>query len=417
MEIVQNPRYVSRLTRDTLALILAGGSGGRLQELVRWRAKPAVYFGGKFRIIDFPISNCMNSGIRRICVLTQYKAYSLIRHLVNAWGTLRNELGEFVEVLPASQRHSKEWYAGTADAVYQNLDIVRTHRPRFVLVLAGDHVYRMDFGPMLAWHVERGADMTVACLEVPIGEARAFGVMSVDEHGRVTRFTEKPADPEPIPGKPGRALVSMGNYVFGHEFLVDRLIRDADEPASRHDFSLDVIPAAIEAGCKVYAYPFRDPASRQQPYWRDVGTVDAFWLANMELLEAEPELDIYDEGWPILTHQVQLPPAKFLHQGLASHAMVSGGCVIAGSVVHSLLFSRVHVRPRAELEDSVVLPEVEVGEGCVIRRAVIDRGCRIPAAMTIGIDAEDDARRFTVTPQGVVLVTPEMLGQRLHYIR
>ncbi|TCO83518.1 glucose-1-phosphate adenylyltransferase [Plasticicumulans lactativorans] len=422
MDLVINPRYVSRLTRDTLALILAGGSGGRLQDLVRWRAKPGVYFGGKFRIIDFPLSNCMNSGIRRVCVLTQYKSYSLIRHLVNAWGSLKGDLGEFVEILPASQRYSKEWYAGTADAVYQNLDIIRNHKPRFVLVLAGDHVYKMDYGPMIAYHVEKGADMTVACIEVPCEEARAFGVMSVDADNRVTSFTEKPEQPECIPGRPGVALASMGNYVFNTEFLFEHLIRDADNPESKHDFSIDVIPSLL-AEHRVHAYPFRDPSTGRQPYWRDVGTVDAFWEANMELLETHPVLDIYDEEWPILTHQAQLPPAKFLfHEpgrtGVAIRSMVSGGCVISGSeVLHSLLFSKVYVHSYSRIEDSVLLPGVDVARHCRIRKAVVDRGCRIPTGMEIGFDAEADRRRFIVSPKGVVLVTPEMLGQALHYVR
>ncbi len=423
MDPLNNPRYISRLTRNTLALILAGGSGGRLQELVQWRAKPGVFFGGKFRIIDFPISNCMNSGIRRVCVLTQYKSYSLIRHLINAWGSLKGELGEFVEVLPASQRYSKQWYAGTADAVYQNLDIIRMHRPSHVLVLAGDHIYKMDYGPMLAYHVEKGADMTVACIETPVAEATAFGVMSVDEHARVTRFTEKPAHPESIPDQPGVALASMGNYVFNTDYLFEQLIRDADDPESAHDFSINVIPRMIRDGHSVYAFPFRDPVTGHQPYWRDVGTVDAFWTANMELLETHPELDIYDETWPILTHQVQLPPAKFLFDepgrtGRAIRSMVSGGCVISGSeVLHSLLFSKVYVHSWAKVEDSVILPAVDIGRHARIRRAVIDRGCRVPEGMTIGYDPDEDRRRFTVTPKGVVLVTPEMLGQYIHYVR
>lgn len=422
MDLVNHPRYISRLTRDTLGVILAGGSGGRLQELVRWRAKPSVYFGGKFRIIDFPISNCMNSGIRRVCVLTQYKSYSLIRHLINAWGTLRGELGEFVEVLPASQRYSKEWYAGTADAVYQNLDIIRSHRPRFVLVLAGDHVYKMDYGPMLAYHIEKGADMTVACIETPLDEARAFGVMSIDEEGRVTRFSEKPENPESMPDRPGVALASMGNYVFNTEFLFDHLIHDADNPESHHDFSMDVIPSLIGPH-RVFAYPFRDPESGRQPYWRDVGTVDAFWQANMELLETHPELDLYDQEWPILTHQVQLPPAKFLFNepgrtGMAIRSMVSGGCVISGAeVLHSLLFSKVTVHSWSHVEDSVLLPGVDVGRHCRIRRAVIDRGCKVPEGTVVGYDEAEDRRRFTVTPRGVVLITPEMLGQSIHYVR
>ena len=417
-----DPRFVSRLTRETLALILAGGRGSRLKHLTMWRAKPAVPFGGKFRIIDFPLSNCVNSGIRRIGVLTQYKAHSLIVHIQRGWSFLRGEFGEFVEILPAQQRIETSWYAGTADAVYQNLDIIRGHNPSYVLILAGDHIYKMDYGAMIAHHVEREADLTVGCIEVPLDKARAFGVMSVDDEGRIVRFAEKPEPPEPIPGKPDMALASMGIYVFNTPFLFEQLIKDADLPGSTHDFGRDIIPSVIER-YRVIAYPFRDVQGGARAYWRDVGTVDAFWQANLELIGVTPELNLYDKDWPIWTYQEQLPPAKFVfddpeRRGLAVDSMVSGGCVISGATVrHSLLFSNVRVHSYAEVVDAVVLPNVDIGRHARIRRAVIDKGCRIPAGTVIGEDPDEDARRFHVTEGGVVLVTPDMLGQRLHYAR
>ncbi|MFP5350580.1 MAG: glucose-1-phosphate adenylyltransferase [Gammaproteobacteria bacterium] len=422
MKAGQTERFVSRLTRSTLALILAGGRGTRLKDLTNWRAKPAVPFGGKFRIIDFPLSNCMNSGIRRIGVLTQYKAHSLIQHIQKGWGFLRGEFGEYVELLPAQQRIEPSWYAGTADAVYQNLDIIRDHDPDFVLVLAGDHVYKMDYGPMIAFHVERSADLTVGCIEVPVGEGRDFGIMAVGEGGVIQEFAEKPEAPKPIPGSDELALASMGIYVFNTEFLYEQLIKDADTRDSAHDFGKDVIPSAL-GKYRVLAYPFRDVQSGRRAYWRDVGTVDAFWQANLELADAVPELNLYDQDWPIWTYQEQLPPAKFIYDeedrlGLAVNSMVSGGCIICGAVVrHSLLFSNVRVNSEASVTDSVVLPNVVVERGCRIRRAVIDKGCRLAAGTVIGENAEDDARRFYISPRGVVLVTPEMLGQQVHHVR
>lgn len=423
MKRVQIERFVSRLTRDTLALILAGGRGSRLKQLTDWRAKPAVPFGGKFRIIDFPLSNCMNSGIRRVGILTQYKSHSLNLHIQRGWGFLRGELGEFVELLPAQQRIDEtSWYTGTANAVYQNLDILRNHDPRFVLVLAGDHVYKMDYGPMLAYHVEQNADMTVGCIEVPLGEASAFGVMSVGSDNRVTQFLEKPAQPEGMPGAPELALASMGIYVFNTDFLYEQLIKDADNRNSAHDFGKDIIPAVIES-YRVMAYPFRDPVTRQRAYWRDVGTVDAFWRANMELIGVTPELNLYDREWPIWTYQEQWPPAKFVfndegRRGMAVDSMVSGGCIISGGTVRrSLLFSNVMVQSHSLIEDSVVLPDVVVGERCRLRKVVIDKGCDIPADTIIGEDRQQDRERFEITPNGVVMVTPEMLGQELHYVR
>ncbi len=422
MSVTQAPRFVSRLTRDTLALILAGGRGSRLKHLTLWRAKPSVPFGGKFRIVDFPLSNCINSGIRRIGVLTQYKAHSLIRHIQQGWGFLRGEFGEFVELLPAQQRVEASWYAGTADAVYQNLDIIRNHNPAYVLILAGDHIYKMDYGPMIAYHVEQGADMTVGCIEVPLDRASQFGLMAVNEGGAVRGFDEKPEHPEPVHGRDDVALASMGIYVFNTGFLYEQLIRDADTSYSTHDFGKDIIPASITK-YRVMAYPFRDVQSGRQAYWRDVGTVDAFWEANMELISVTPELNLYDEKWPIWTYQEQLPPAKFVfdddgRRGMAVDSMVSGGCVISGGQVrHSLLFSNVKVDSFAEITDSVVLPNVTIAQHARICRAVIDKGCEITEGTVIGEDPEEDARRFYITPGGVVLVTPEMLGSELHHVR
>jgi glucose-1-phosphate adenylyltransferase len=422
MAVADKQRFVSRLTRDTLALILAGGSGTRLKGLTRWRSKPAVPFGGKFKIIDFPLSNCLNSGIRRMGILTQYKAHSLIRHVQAGWSFLRAELGEFVELLPAQQRTGIAWYSGTADAVYQNLDIIRTHRPDYVLILAGDHIYRMDYGPMIAYHVESGADMTIGCLEVDLETASSFGVMEVDSSWRIKKFVEKPKHPQPLPDRPDRALASMGIYVFNTAFLFEQLIRDADDRQSSHDFGHDIIPYVIDR-YRVNAYPFRDPYSGQQAYWRDVGTVDAYWAANMELIGVTPELNLYDRTWPIWTYQEQLPPAKFVfddddRRGMAVDSMVSGGCIISGAKVHhSLLFSNVVVNAYSSVSDSVVLPNVTIGERCHITRAVIDKGCVIPDGTVIGKDLEEDAKRFHVSENGVVLVCPEMLGQAVHYAR
>ena len=422
----EDARFVSRLTRETVALILAGGRGSRLHELTDWRAKPALYFGGKFRIIDFPLSNCINSGIRRIGVLTQYKAHSLIRHLVQGWSWFQAGAGqrEFVEILPASQRVGGEWYRGTADAVYQNLDIIRTHDPRFVLILSGDHVYKMDYGAFLAAHVAEEADMTVCCLEVPLEEAAGqFGVMTVDETGRVIKFTEKPEHPDPVPGKPDVCLASMGNYLFNTEFLYEQVIKDADTVGTQHDFGRNIIPAIIE-NYRIYAYPFRDEKTGEQAYWRDVGTLDAFWEANMELVAVTPQLDMYDKVWPIYTHQTQDPPAKFVfdekdRKGYALNSMVSGGNVISGAFINrSLLFSRCHVHSHSTIEDSVILPDVDIGERCHVKRAIIDRGTVLEEGTVIGVDPDADRERgFRITENGVTLVTPDMLGQHLHFTR
>ena len=423
-KITVDARYVSRLTRETLALILAGGQGSRLHELTTWRAKPGLYFGGKFRIIDFPLSNCINSGVRRIGVLTQYKAHSLIRHLVRGWARFQSGDKEFVEILPASQRIGGEWYRGTADAVYQNLDIIRTQTPRFVLILAGDHVYKMDYGSFLAAHVEKMADMTVCCLEVPIEEAAgALGVMTVDETGRVIDFTEKPENPTPVPGRDDVCLASMGNYIFNTEFLYEQVIKDADTPGTQHDFGRNVIPSIIK-NYRIFAYPFRDPNTGKQAYWRDVGTLDAFWEANMELVSVSPQLNLYDRLWPIFTHQAQAPPAKFVfdepgRRGEAIESMVSGGCVVSGAHVRkSLLFTNCEVRSYSAVTESVVLPEVKIARNCRINRAIIDRGTIIEEGTVIGEDKDQDRERgFRVTDSGLTLVTPEMLGQELHFIR
>ena len=403
MYIDYTPRHISRLTRDTLALVLAGGRGSRLKQLTQWRAKPSVPFGGKFRIVDFVLSNCVNSGIRQIGLVTQYKAHSLLLHVQKGWNFLRGEFGEFVELLPAQQRIEPSWYSGTADAVYQNLDIIRSHGPEFVMILA---------------------DLTVGCIEVPLEQAKGFGVMSIDSDQRITRFTEKPAHPEPMPGTPDKALASMGIYVFNTRFLYEQLLSDADNPLSGHDFGHDIIPSVIDK-YNVYAYPFIDVEGKVQKeaYWRDVGTVDAFWQANQELIGVSPELNLYDDEWPIWTYQEQLPPAKFVfddeeRRGMAVDSMVSGGCIISGACIkHSLLFSHVRVNSYTEISDSVVLPDVVVGQHCRIHKAIIDKGCRIPDGMQIGVNEADDRERFHISDKGVVLVTPEMLGQELHYVR
>ena len=412
------------MTRETLALVLAGGRGSRLHELTGWRAKPALYFGGKYRIIDFTLSNCLNSGIRRIGVVTQYKAHSLIRHLVHGWSWFQGGSKEFVEILPASQRVGGEWYRGTADAIYQNLDIIRTHDPKYVLILSGDHIYKMDYGPFLAAHEERKADMTICCIEMPIEEAAGqFGVMTVDDTGRIIAFDEKPEKPNQIPGNPGYCLASMGNYVFNTDFLYEQVIKDADTPGTQHDFGRNVIPSIIK-DYQVYAYAFRDPETGEQAYWRDVGTLQAYWEANMELVSVVPQLNLYDQSWPVYTHQIQSPPAKFIfdepdRRGEAIQSMVSGGCVISGAKIHgSLLFSRVYVESYSTVTDSVVLPDVEIGEGCRINKAIIDSGAKIAPGTVIGEDADADRERgFRVTRSGLTLVTPDMLDQHLHFTR
>jgi glucose-1-phosphate adenylyltransferase len=413
------PKTVTELTRKTLALVLAGGEGSRLKDLTAWRAKPAVPIGGKYRIIDFPLSNCVNSGIRRIGVLTQYKSHSLIRHLQRAWGFMRAEIGEFVEILPAQQRTTKkEWYQGTADALFQNIDIMQRHHPEYVLVLGGDHVYTMDYSEMLLDHVQTGADFTVGSIEVPVAEGSAFGVMTVDENMRITHFTEKPANPDCIPGKPGIAMVSTGIYIFSTGFLYKTLIEDAAHAHSSHDFGKDIIPSKIKDS-KAIAFPFRnqkgDPA-----YWRDVGTLYSYWQTNMELCSVEPELNLYNRDWPIWTYQPQYPPAKFIlddegRRGEAIDSLIAGGCILSGArVKRSVLFFATTVENYSLIKDSVILPKVSIGSHCRISRAIVDKGCVIEDGTVIGEDLVEDAKRFHVTPEGIVLVTPAMLGQNLY---
>lgn len=417
-------RFISTLTKNTVAIILAGGRGSRLKSLTDWRAKPAVQFGGKFRIIDFPLSNCMNSGIRRINVATQYKAQSLIQHIQRGWGFLRGEFNEYVNIIPAQQRISEEWYKGTADAVYQNIDLLREGGAEYILILAGDHIYKMDYGKMLATHVRNNADMTVACINVPLEDAKGFGVLAVDEADRVVEFAEKPANPKPMPDDPTKAFASMGIYVFNAKFLYEQLIRDADDSKSSHDFGGDIIPYIIKK-YKVQAHRFTDScvgAKNGNYYWRDVGTIDAYWEANMELTKVIPELNLYDREWPIWTYQEQLPPAKFVFNdegrtGKATDSLVSGGCLISGScVTNSVLFSDVRVHSYCDINGAVVLPKVTINRHAVLKNVVIDRGCVIPEGMQIGIDLALDAKRFYVSEKGIVLVTPDMLGQDLYRV-
>jgi len=414
-------RNISRLTANTVALVLAGGKGSRLKGLTEWRAKPAVPFGGKFRIIDFPLSNCINSGIRRISVLTQYKSHSLQRHLQRGWSFLSGQFGEFLEVLSAQQRLGGGWYEGTADAVYQNLDIIRHYEPEYVLILAGDHIYKMDYGKMIAAHVAKGADITVGCIPVPLREASAFGVMAIDDESRIVEFAEKPEKPKPMPDDPGKALGSMGIYVFSADYLRRRLLEDARNGSSTHDFGNDLIPHAIKHD-NAFAFRFMNANTGAPGYWRDVGTIDAYWEANMDLASLNPELNLYDTKWPIWTAQEQLPPAKFAfddedRRGHAIDTVVSGGCLITGSTVRkSVLFSSVRVHSFSNVEDSVILPEVEIRRNCHIKRCVIDKGTVIPEGTVIGEDPKADAERFYISENGITLVTPDMLGQQLHHI-
>jgi glucose-1-phosphate adenylyltransferase len=418
-------RFVSNLTKNTVALILAGGRGSRLKDLTDLRAKPAVPFGGKFRIIDFPLSNCINSGIRRVGVATQYKSHSLMQHIQRGWGFLRGEFNEFVELWPAQQRIEEQWYKGTADAVFQNLDIIRNIRAEYVLILAGDHIYKMDYGQMLASHVRNKADMTVACINVPINDAKAFGVIGVNEEDRVIDFKEKPEHPDALPGDPTQAFASMGIYVFSAAFLYEQLIRDADDPKSEHDFGKNIIPRIINK-YRVYAHRFTDSCvggEKGDYYWRDVGTVDAYWEANMELTKVTPELNLYDSDWPIWTYQEQLPPAKFVfnnegRRGTATDSLVSGGCIISGANINqSVLFSNVRVHSFSTIEDSVILPQVEIGRNVKLKRVVIDKGTVIPDGMEVGFDLELDRKRFHVSEKGITLVTAAMLGSPTHRIR
>jgi glucose-1-phosphate adenylyltransferase len=409
------------LSRHAMAYVLAGGRGSRLMELTDIRAKPAVYFGGKSRIIDFALSNALNSGIRRIAVATQYKAHSLIRHLQRAWNFFRVERNESFDILPASQRVSEDmWYLGTADAVYQNIDIIESAGPRYILVLAGDHIYKMDYEKMLQEHVDSGADVTVGCVEVPRMEATGFGVMHVDEYDRILSFLEKPKDPPAMPGHPDKALASMGIYVFGTDLMFRLLREDAADPHSSHDFGKDIIPRVV-AGGRAIAHHFSRSCVRSsqefEPYWRDVGTVDAYHAANIDLTDFVPGLDIYDRDWPIWTYAEVTPPAKFIHdegqrRGTAISSLVSGGCVVSGGTVRqSLLFTNVRVNSYSHLEQAVVLPGVDIGRSARLDRVVIDRGVRIPPGLIVGEDPELDAKRFRRSANGVCLITQPMIDR------
>ena len=386
---------MTQLARDALAIVLAGGRGSRLGPLTDWRAKPAVPFGGKFRIIDFSLSNCVNSGVRRIGICTQYKAQSLIRHVQRGWSFLDGRFREFVELLPAQQRVTSDWYKGTADAVYQNLDILRRHAPEHVLILGGDHVYKMDYARLLAEHVGRVADVSIGCVEVPIGIASEYGVVTLDDESRIVDFQEKPAQPEPAPGRLDIALASMGIYVFNASFLYEQLIRDADDPRSAHDFGRNVIPHLVARGYRVFGHRFADSCVNMvegRPYWRDVGTIDGYWEANLDLTHVTPDLNLYDEDWPIWSYQEQLPPAKFVFEtpdrtGAAFDSLVSGGCIVSGSSVRrSLLFSNVHVHSYCSIEDSVILPDVEVHRNVTLKKCIVDKYCTLPAGLQVGVD-------------------------------
>ena len=416
-----NDRRIQPLARDAMAYVLAGGRGSRLKELTDRRAKPAVYFGGKARIIDFALSNALNSGIRRIGVATQYKAHSLIRHLQRGWNFFRPERNESFDILPASQRVSEtQWYEGTADAVYQNIDIIEAYAPEYMVILAGDHVYKMDYEYMLQQHVDSGADVTVGCLEVPRMEATAFGVMHVDEKDEIIAFVEKPADPPGIPGNPKFALASMGIYVFHTRFLMEALKRDAAQPGSSRDFGKDIIPYIVEHG-KAVAHRFASSCVRSdfehEPYWRDVGTIDAYWQANIDLTAIVPDLDIYDKSWPIWTYSEITPPAKFVHddedrRGSAISSVVAGDCIISGSTLHnSLLFTGVRANSYSRLEGAVVLPEVRVGRRAQLRNVVIDHGVTIPEGLIVGEDPELDAKRFRRSENGICLITQPMIDK------
>ncbi|MBK5945075.1 glucose-1-phosphate adenylyltransferase [Rhodobacter veldkampii DSM 11550] len=416
------PRPNMRLSSQAMAFVLAGGRGSRLKELTDRRAKPAVYFGGKTRIIDFALSNALNSGIRKMAIATQYKAHSLIRHMQRGWGFFRAERNEYLDILPASQRVSEsQWYLGTADAVTQNIDIVDDYKVKFVVILAGDHIYKMDYEVMLKQHVETGANVTIGCLTVPRAEASAFGVMEVDASGRITRFLEKPADPPGIPGDEGNALVSMGIYVFDWSFLRDLLIRDSEDENSSHDFGNDLIPEIVRNG-KAMAHRFAESCVtsglEHEPYWRDVGTIDAFWQANIDLTEFTPKLDIYDNAWPIWTYAEIVPPAKFIHdedgrRGMAVSSLVSGDCIVSGSEVrNSLLFTGCRAHSFSALDHVVALPYVQIGRKAQLTRCVIDRGVVIPEGLVVGEDPEEDARWFRRTEGGVVLITQSMLEAR-----
>jgi glucose-1-phosphate adenylyltransferase len=403
-----------------MAYVLAGGRGSRLLELTDQRAKPAVYFGGKSRIIDFALSNAVNSGIRRIGVATQYKAHSLIRHLNRGWNFFRMERNEGFDILPASQRSGDDWYKGTADAVYQNIDIIEGYAPELIIILAGDHIYKMDYGLMLAQHVDQGADVTVGCIEVSREDATGFGVMDVDATDRITAFVEKPANPPTMVGKPDRSLASMGIYVFSRKFLIEQLQRDAADPHSEHDFGKNIIPYLVQHG-KAVAHPFTRSCRRSgyetEDYWRDVGTVDAYYEANIDLTTPLPALDLYQHDWPIWTYAEITPPAKFVHdtegrRGQAFGSLVSGGCIISGGTLRdSLLFTNVRQHSYSEVEEAVILPHASIGRAARLSRVIVEKGVRIPPGLVVGEDPEDDAKRFRRTEKGVCLITQPMIDR------
>lgn len=418
----RNARFVSRITPNTLALVLAGGRGTRLGPLTDWRTKPAVPFGGKFRIIDFTLSNCINSNIRRILLLTQYKSHSLLQHVSQGWSNFNAEFGEFLEIVPAQQWHGeKHWFQGTADAVFQSLDIIDSHGPEYVLVLAGDHIYHMDFGEMLAAHVENRADITIACNTVSCQEAKSFGVMQVDNTDRIVDFVEKPDSPRSIPGQPGQSLVSMGIYVFSASYLRDCLTKDASDMHTSHDFGKDVIPGSLQSGDHLQAFRFSNPGGGENNYWRDVGTLDAYYQANMELLSEQPPIDIYDPNWPVITYQPQLPPASFTGCGTICHvenSMVSGGCVIKESKLDtSILYSNCKVNTNSSLDGVLALPGCTIGQNVTLANVLLDNQCKIPDGMKIGVDHEADKKAgFHVTQGGIVVVNRKMLGQGGAYL-
>jgi glucose-1-phosphate adenylyltransferase len=409
------------LARETMAFVLAGGRGSRLRELTDIRAKPAVYFGGKTRIIDFALSNAVNSGIRRIGVATQYKAHSLIRHLQRGWSFFRAERNESLDILPASQRvNERSWYLGTADAVTQNIDIIEGYAPKYILILAGDHIYKQDYSLLLKQHVETGADVTVGCIEVPRSEASAFGVMAVDGSDRILEFVEKPANPPAMPNDETQSLASMGIYVFRTDFMIRLLREDALSETSTHDFGHDIIPALVAQG-NAFAHPFSRScvtgSQEQKPYWRDVGTIDAFWQANIDLTDFEPELDLYDQSWPIWTYSELTAPAKFVHneedrRGMAVSSLVAGGCIISGAQLNQcLIHTRVKVNSYSELNGVVALPDVVIGRGARLKNVVIDRSVTIPAGLVVGENAKEDAERFNRTENGICLITQSMIDK------
>ncbi|WP_428485092.1 glucose-1-phosphate adenylyltransferase [Rhodopila sp.] len=418
--MVQQSGLYAPIVREAMAYVLAGGRGSRLLELTDNRAKPAVYFGGKSRIIDFALSNALNSGIRRIGVATQYKAHSLIRHLQRGWNFFRPERNEGFDILPASQRSGNDWYAGTADALYQNIDIIEGYNPQYIVILAGDHVYKMDYARMLMQHVDQGADVTVGCIEVPREQATAFGVMHIDDKDRILSFLEKPADPPGMPDRPDQALASMGIYVFSTRFLIEELRRDAADPGSGRDFGKDIIPYLVRHG-KAVAHRFArscvTSGAEREAYWRDVGTLDAYWEANIDLTEIIPALDLYDRDWPIWTYAEITPPAKFVHEeagrrGEAISSLVSGGCIVSGSFLRqSLLFTGVHAHSYSRVEKAVILPDADIGRGARLRNVIVEKGVRIPPGLVVGEDANDDARRFRRTDRGICLVTQPMIDR------